>query len=375
MARTKNLMRTQKKAKKLVGVIHALNQGGAERNMVNILNYMTNEGINVELIIFQAHGVFLNQLDKRIIIHDLNSSSVKNGIIKLLLKLYKIKPNIVFTGIEHVNILLSIFIPFIKLYLPNTRWISRETNIVSIHKEKNDYPKIFHLLYRYTYHNFDAIIAQSEDMKKDLLKYYPKSAAKTVVINNPINIKRIQTLAKEEINFPFSKNSINLISVAALRNQKRHDLLLKTFALLPKNYRLIIIGGGNEEKDLKRLASTLCIEKRIVFLGLLRNPYPYMAKSNLLILTSEHEGFPNVLLEANSLGMPIVSFNCLGGISDIILQGENGFHVPFPRIELLASKILEATDSDWDKEKIIQLTKARYSEEKIYKFYKKILNL
>jgi len=361
--------------KRLVGVIHALNQGGAERNMVNTLNYMVRSGIDVHIIMFQEVGLFTNQLDKRITIHNLESSSVKKGFPRLLTLLYKLKPDVVFSGIEHVNILLSVFIPIMKRLLPHTRWISRETNIVSVHKEKNDYPKLFHWLYQYSYHHFDAIIAQSNDMKEDLASHYPKSAAKTTVINNPINVEKIQKLAEEEIDFPFTSDTINLISVAALRTQKRHDLLLKSFSLLPQNYRLIIAGKGTEEENLKKLAKTLNIEKRVLFAGLLLNPYPYIKAADLLILTSEHEGFPNVLLESNALGTAVVAFNCVGGISEIIQQGINGFHVPFSQTQLLANKIQDATKYNWKKIEIIDLTKKRYSEDKIYLKYKKIFNL
>ena len=363
------------KNKRLVGVIHALNQGGAERNMVNTLNFMVRSGIEVHIVMFQKVGRFTEELDKRITIHNLQSSSVKKGFPKLLTLLYKLKPDVVFSGIEHINILLSVFIPFMKRLLPHTRWISRETNIVSVHKEKNDYPKLFHWLYHYSYHHFDAIIAQSNDMKEDLALHYPKSAAKTTVINNPINVEKIQKLAEEEIDFPFNSDTINLISVAALRTQKRHDLLLKTFSLLPQNYRLLIAGKGEEEESLKALAKSLNIEERVLFTGVLSNPYPYIKTADLLILTSEHEGFPNVLLEANALGTAIVAFNCIGGISEIIQQGINGFYVPFSQTQLLANKIQDAANHHWEKLEIIDLTKKRYSEEKIYFKYKKIFNL
>jgi len=361
--------------KRLVGVIHALNQDGAERNMVNTLNYMVNENIDVHLIIFQNVGLLSKQLDKRITLHNLHSSSVKKGFFKLLTLLYKLKPNVVFSGIEHVNILLSVFIPFMKRLLPQTRWVSRETNIVSVHKENNDYPKLFHWLYQYSYHHFDAIIAQSNDMKKDLALHYPKSADKATVINNSISIERIQKLAEEEIDFPFNHDTINLISVAALRPQKRHDLLLKSFSLLPPNYRLIIAGKGSEEEKLKKLAKSLNIEKRVLFTGLLLNPYPYIKEADLLVLTSEHEGFPNVLLEANALGTAIVAFNCVGGISEIIQQGINGFHIPFSQTQLLSNKIQDAVKYNWNKIEIINLTKKRYAEDKIYLSYKNIFNL
>jgi glycosyltransferase involved in cell wall biosynthesis len=359
------------KPKKLVGVIHALEVGGAERMMVTILNYFIKEGFEVHLIIFKKKGILQNDLSPEIIVHDLDMTSVKSGLYKCLKKIHEIKADITFSGIGHVNIALAPFIPFLKILLPKTKWIVRETCVISVHNQASKYPKLFDWLYRRVYKNYDNIITQSEDMKEDLENNYFKSE-KTLVINNPVDYERINKLAIKESKFNFDKSKINLLSVAMLRKEKRHDLMLEVLSYLPEKYHLTIVGSGEEEKSLKDLVENLKMERRVTFTGQELNPYTYMKNADLFLTTAEREGFPNVLLEANSLGLPIVAFACLGGIKEIITKGDNGFYVPLYECVLMAKKIEEVSSFNFNKEKIIEDTILKYSQETILNKYKNI---
>ena len=360
------------KSQRIVGVIHELTMGGAERMMVNILNHFLSNGDEVHLIIFKNIGTLKGLLDPSIAVHDLEAISIKKGISKCLKEIYKIEPNSVFTGIGHLNIAIAPFIPLMKQLLPETQWISRETNIVSLQNQEEKYPKLFDSLYRKVYKNFDVIIAQSEDMKRDLEIHYPKTSSKIVLINNPIDISKIEELADEPIDNRVEDNQISLISVGTLRKRKRHDLLLKAFSLLPINYTLMIVGSGAEENNLKALSRELNINSRIHFEGHQTNPYPYMKSANLSLLTSEHEGFPNVLLEANAVGTPIVAFACKGGVTEIIQEGINGFSVENGDVYALAKTIVKAVEFGFEESIIRDSVYRRYSKTTIMKKYEKI---
>jgi len=355
------------KKKILVGMIHQLTMGGAERMMVNILNHFAREGEEVHLIIFKNIGSLKELLDSTIIIHDLDASSVKQSIPKTLLELYQLKPDTVFSGIGHVNIALSPFIPIMRILLPKTRWVSRETNIVSMENKKSKYPKLIDWLYKNLYKNYDVIVAQSEDMRDDLLLNYPSSAKKAIVINNPVDIGRVESLSTE-----FDSKKINLVNIGILRQTKRHDRMLKVVAKLPSHYTLHLIGDGEEDERLKALAEELAIADRVTFEGHKTNPYPYMRSADLFILTSEHEGFPNVLLEANALGLPIVAYACPGGITEIVKNGKNGFHVPDGDIDKMVEAIEKASKYKFDKEYIVSTTRKRFSHDTILEKYREI---
>jgi len=360
------------KRQKLVGIIHELTMGGAERMMVTILNHFVANKDEVHLIIFKNIGTLKELLDTRIIVHDLEQLSVKKGMAKCLKEIYKIKPTIVFSGIGHLNIALAPFIPIMRRLLPQTRWISRETNIVSLQNQEEKYPKFFDYLYRNMYKNFDSIIAQSKDMREDLEKNYPSTLSQLRLINNPIDIEKVEKLASESIDYQFKEEMITLVSVGTLRERKRHDLLLKAFSRLSSNYRLLIVGSGAEEQKLKRLSRELNINHRVDFEGHQTNPYPYMKGSDLFVLTSEHEGFPNVLLESNSLGTPVVAFACPGGITEIIEEGINGLSVTNGDVDALVKSILDATMLKFEASLVLNSVQRRYSKEIILKRYEDV---
>lgn len=359
------------KKKCLVGLIHALDVGGAERMMVTILNYFVIENFEVHLIVFDNRGELKEELNKEVIVHDLVTPSVMKGMPKCLKNLQSIKADIIFTGIGHLNIALAPFIPFMKLTLPKSKWICRETSIVSLQNKTSKYPKLFDWLYKRVYNNYDKIITQSKDMKEDLEKNYFKSE-KIVVINNPIDYEKVNALANKKHNFSFNKKKINLLSVSRLREEKRHDLMLETLLFLPEEYHLTIVGSGEKEETLNQLTKDLKLEHRITFEGYRSNPYIYMKDADLFLLTSQREGFPNVLLEANVLGLPIIAFACQGGIREIIDEGDNGLIVEFGQCKALAEKIEEAMKIKFNKEKILSNILKLYSNTNILNKYKNI---
>ena len=351
----------------IVGLIHELTMGGAERMMVNILNHFVKSNQEVHLIVFKNIGSLKSLLDSKILIHDLKVNSVSKGIFSCLKTIYKIKPNVVFSGIGHLNLSVSPFIPIMKKLLPQTRWIARETNIVSMQNQNAKSTRLFNWLYRNFYHHYDAIVTQSTDMLEDLIKHYPQTEAKVVLIHNPIDIERVQALAKEK-----EIAKVELITVGTLTPRKRQALLIEVFSQLPQHYTLTIVGSGEEEKNLKKLLKQLDLGERVSLVGHQSNPYPYLQSAKIFVLTSEHEGFPNVLLEANALGIPVVAFACLGGINEIIEEDVNGFMVENGNKEELKTTILKASIYNFDREKIIAQTQERYSCQKIMKKYENL---
>ena len=133
-----------------------------------------------------------------------------------------------------------------------------------------------------------------------------------------INIKN---KSKEIIEHKFfKKNEKVILSVASLTKQKNIQLLLKALSRVVKkiNVNLLIIGSGKEYKNLKKLTQKLNLDDHVDFLGNLNNPYPYMKKCDLFILSSIYEGLPNVLIEALVCETHIIATDCPGGSSEII---------------------------------------------------------
>jgi len=170
----------------------------------------------------------------------------------------------------------------------------------------------------------------------------------------------------------FYKDKINLISVGNLRYEKRFDLLLKTFSLLDERYILNIIGDGAKSKELQNLAKELNIDSRVNFLGYKSNPYPYLKRSDIFVLTSEYEGFPNAVLEANLLGLYVIGFRSVGGVNEIIENQLNGYLVNFGDINQLAEAIESVNVSNLNREDISKSI-YKFSAKKIIKDYERAL--
>ena len=361
------------KKQKIVFVIHELKLGGAERVIVSLMNHISREKYTIHLIVFKDIGELFDEVRKDVTIHSLKSSSVKKGILSLIGKIYHIQPDIVFSGIGFLNAMLSFFIPLLNLISRSKiYWIARETSIVSLRKEK--YPNLIPWLYRNSYKNFDRIICQSEYMREDLLKNYDIPSHKVTVINNPVDTDKIKQRALEPLAYSFPKNKINIVAVGSLRYVKRFDLLLEAFALLGDGYTLTIVGKGEEILTLKAQSIRLGIDGAVNFVGQQSNPYGYMKRADVLVLTSEFEGFPNVLLEANSCGTPVIAFDCPGGTRDIIKEGLNGILVPCKDIKALAQAIKSYKKFNFDTEAICSYISSHYGLSEIIKKYEKLFD-
>jgi glycosyltransferase involved in cell wall biosynthesis len=362
-----------KKKSHIIFVMPQLNTGGAERVIVNIINHLNRDSFDITLVLFNSSGSLMDRVSRDIDIHNLNISSVAKGMPQLLSKIHQLKPDILFTGIGNLNLYISIFIPMMRLLLPKTKWIARQASILTLNNRQEKSPEIYDWLYKKVYKNYNKIVCQSKYMRDDLVENYNFPKSKIVVINNPLDIRDIDLLSKESVEYPFSSSKIRLISVGQLRLEKRQDLMLKAFAKLDSRYTLTLIGDGVKREELEELTRELKIDDRVAFLGYQKNPYKYIKNSNILVLTSEYEGFPNVLLEANYCGIPVVTFNSTGGVSEIIKSGLNGLLVPFEDIEAFAKAIESVNKDGYNGSVIRDITVKKYSIDLIIKKYEFIL--
>ncbi|WP_159566832.1 glycosyltransferase [Budvicia diplopodorum] len=177
------------------------------------------------------------------------------------------------------------------------RWIKQQ-KIAKVYNQKN-------------------IIGVSQAAIDDLVNHFNITPKQSVEISNPFDIESILALANEPC--PLAGTDY-LIHVGRLHPNKRHDRLLKAYAKTQLPYPLILIGKGDDSytEKLKALAAELGITDRVKFMGFCSNPYPYVKNAKALILSSDSEGFGNVLVESLICGTPVVSTNCPGGPSSIL---------------------------------------------------------
>ncbi len=153
---------------------------------------------------------------------------------------------------------------------------------------------------------------------KKSLEIQNVAAKEFVVINNPCDIERVESLSTRDVEL---YDGDFILSVGRLTNQKRFDVLIKSFHRVnPHDCKLIILGEGNQRQALEKLIDELGLMDKVILPGFVDNPYPWYKKAKLFVLSSDFEGFVNVVAEALACGTPVVSTDC--GPVDEILIGE-----------------------------------------------------
>ncbi len=323
--------------------------GGTQKVIINLANGLDPEKFKVFLIVtnslkshahpsFSAEKTLLDLIDlDKVDLIQLNKKGLRWSLFALRRTLADISPDIVLSSLSYVNLFISIF----RFILPSKPcYIARESNILTVkHRYLNTHWAI-NIMYKYFYRQFDKIICQSEDMLNDLIDNISISPKKLLVINNPINAKEISSRISDPIEFdPRYKH---IVCVSHLSYQKGHDLLLRALTKVRTDkWKCHLIGRDSGMREILTdiIEQEPHLDNKIYFHGFRSNPYNYLVNADLFVLPSRFEGFPNVLLEAGSLGIPLVAFNNPGGMAEIINSDEIG-HLANPNDTLdLARKI------------------------------------
>lgn len=361
--------------KKILFVSTTLGNGGAERIISYLLNEFAKDQNNqIILLLLKKEGnTYLSYVSANVKVINLNiKNRIRYSIYSIIKQIISIRPNVCYVGLDKLNIMLAFFIPFMKLW--KIRFIVRETNVLS--QQYNFHNPFIKLSYKIFYNQYDSIIAQSIDMKDDLINIWKINRQKINLINNPININAIIAKSVEASKYKLNKEEgkINFVAIGRLEHQKGYDILLKRMAELnPKiPFRLYILGGGSLLNKITEMIKLLNLESSVQLLGFQSNPYSILKESDGIILSSRHEGFPNVLLEANALGIPIFSNQCPGGINEIIIEGINGISCNFESETSFQNGLKKFLSTNFDAEKIRLMTQKRYDISVILPKYRSV---
>lgn len=219
-------------------------------------------------------------------------------------------------------------------------------------------------LYRYLY-NDEHLITITNAMQMDFndLDIYPKSMK---TIYNPFDFNAISNKGKDKIEYKFDY----IISPSAFRIQKRYDVMLDAFKLLEdKDIKLLILTQDNLE--LKNMIRERDLDNRVVVAGFKQNPYKYINNAKLLVLSSDREGLPTVVIESLILNTPVVSTDCPTGPKEIMIGELSKWLVPMDNPQMLSERIDEALTSDIIIEKKLL---DKFNENNIYKDFQKLIN-
>ena len=188
---------------------------------------------------------------------------------------------------------------------------------------------------RRAYSQADGVIAVSEGVRQDTIKLTGIAAERVHVIRNPVITPRLHEQAAVAAPHAWleHKSLPVILGMGRLTRQKDFETLLRAFSALQAELpsRLVILGEGPQPGDRERLetlARALGISERLLLPGFQKNPYAWLARADLFVLSSAWEGSPNALTEALALGVPCVSTDCPSGPSEILAGGRYGPLLP-----------------------------------------------
>jgi glycosyltransferase involved in cell wall biosynthesis len=353
---------------KLLFLIPTLQSGGSERVFSTIAQNMDPSVFEPIFVVLDGQNAFfqINKTNIRFI--DLETPRVTKAFWKIRALIKKEKPDIVFSTLSHLNIMLIVTRFFIAPR--STRFVARESSVMSLNNLYQNPTWLFNLLTRWFYPRFDAIICQSKDMSADFVQNFGLSKTRLHIINNPINRALIEQKASE-----FSVSSIKIprfVTVGRLAKGKGIDRLLMILSELNTPFVFDIIGDGTEKDNLLALTETLKLNDKVQFWGSLDNPFPIVQAADVFLFGSHHEGFPNVLIEAGACGVPVVAFDCKGGINEIIEDGVNGYIIADNDFGGFTKAILKTLKTPFNQVKIAEMTQKRFDLPMIIQQYEAV---
>ena len=317
------------KKNKIALIGYRLGIGGAEKVMANLSIFFEKQGIEVH----------------NIIVLDVVSYSFSGKLVNL--GLLKNKHNGIFNKLHRVI--------FLKKYLNENKfdfiidfrfrinpiqelliakWLYKSKTIFTVHSYLIDnYMPNWSFLTRFMYQDcYKTVVITNKS--KELIEF-KHDLNNIQTIYNPVNIEDIQSKSIAIIDVSFDY----IIGIGQMEtNVKQFDKLIEAYSnsILPnQNIDLILLGDGERISILKSLVKQNNLEGKVHFLGHQENPYTYLKNAKFFVLSSLNEGLPNVILEALACGTPVVSYDCLSGPSEMILDKHNGLLVENQNVQKL----------------------------------------
>jgi glycosyltransferase involved in cell wall biosynthesis len=322
-------------------LIPHLGGGGAERVMELLMRGLDREKYELHLAVITQAEILERSTPAWVHLHALGAPRVRAGAFKLLRLIRRLKPNLILSGMFHLNFLVLLLRPF---FPKRTRVLVRQNGTVSTLLAAGLQPWYTRLLYRILYRNADRVICQTRSMAEDLAMESQLKESRIAVLPNPVDVEEIRrfTGVNPELK---AGGAPHLLAVGRLSREKGFDLLVRAFALVLKQYpdaTLTIAGAGTEEAGLKADCCALGLDSAVDFAGQIAHPWTLFPDATLFVLSSRDEGMPNALLEAAAGRLPIVALPASGGVVELLHDQPGVWLAHEISVEALAASLLDA---------------------------------
>jgi glycosyltransferase involved in cell wall biosynthesis len=313
-------------------LIPHLGGGGAERVTALLARGLSKQKYDLQLGLVTQSEPGPDFAAEGVEIHALGARRVRSGALGLLRLARRLKPDLILSGMAHLNFLVLLLRPLLPR---TTRILVRQNSTASAALDFGGLPAYTRLLYRLLYRRADRVICQSAAMARDLSEQIGIPSSRLASLPNPIDVESIRArtnpgqppraAADSSAQMP-GKPIPRLLGVGRLSKEKGFDLLLEALARVRERFpgaHLTIAGAGPEEAHLKAEAGRLGLQSAVHFAGYVEDLSPNLRQASVFVLSSRHEGMPNALLEAAAAGLPIVALPSSEGVVDL-LRGQPG---------------------------------------------------
>ena len=276
---------------KITFFIPSLGMGGVVRFFINLINNIDREKFNVSVLVGDKKGIFINEIPEGVKVIDLGAPHIRYSLFTIVKYLRNERPDVFVSFFPHFN-LISIVARMLsgvktKVIISERSTFSRLSKYWAYKtSQKITFGYMYPFLAKIFYLRADKIICVSKGVADDLAKIIG-SSPKIKVIYNYFDFDKITKLSKEEINYPelYKNNLPTICAVGLLVKEKDYPTLLNAFSIVQKSIKikLVIIGEGRDGEKLEMLAKQLNISNSVYFAGLQKNPYKFMAKSDVFV--------------------------------------------------------------------------------------------
>ena len=352
-------------------VMPRLSIGGQERMRLKLIRAWRNWGFEVDLVVGWADATLVYQVPEGTHVVEIARRSGFFFPFGLLGYLHVRRPDHVFVaGYDAVAIALTLW-RFARLRIPLVVSIHNHTT-VAFKRKKGWWSGIrsrfaLHAL-RHAGQLSRGVIAVSEGVAEDIRERVPELRHCVHAVNNPVVDEQTLTLSEMPLTgCPVPEGRPWIVFVGRLVPAKGVDLLVDAFAGLAKESAvdLVIVGDGEDREVLEKRVNAHGLSHRIHFVGSQLNPLPWMREAHALVLSSWHEGSPNVLVEAMLCGTQIVATDCPSGPRETLMAGRFGQLVPVGDIDELGNAIARAVSKTfWVEPQALRERAMRFSAKK-----------
>jgi glycosyltransferase involved in cell wall biosynthesis len=325
-----------------------LHNGGVDRVVFNLAEEFIQRDMSVSIVvdIDNIYSPFRALLPKGVHYEVLNARGPLSRLLKLRAYLRRVRPRAVQCasfGFPNLYAVVVRWISGIRFHLMLTEHCFPTVDRAAPKPWQSRYWffPLAHLLYPFA----DTRVAVSRGTANDLARVIDIEPGSIDCIYNPIVNDTLIEQAQQEVDHPWfaDRNVPIIIAVGRLEQQKNFSLLIRAFAKVRRSERcrLVILGDGSERPMLAELALSLGLEHEISMPGFLPNPHAYVARSALLVMSSDFESLSNVVIEAMAVGTPVIATDCPSGPSEALNNGRYGTLVPVGDADRLAAAILK----------------------------------